>query len=179
MIFLICRDKAGENFGLGDDEYTLNALISKDSLATLLADSECKLVSEEKLTCISPDIKGLLVNYGTTPAIVSAFQASIEFECSLKDGQWMIDTLIWVRTTIPDITSAPIFDYTSCNYTAIALDAICDDVANTPECNFDGGACCGEVVDKSYCVECECKESLDRSGPGKTKPKMSELQTTV
>ena len=156
----IFRDKAGENFGWEDDEYTLNALISKESLA-LLTDSECYQVSVEKFTCISPNIKGLLVNYGTTPAILSAFQAPIEFECRLKNDQWSIDNLIWVDVSIPDIPE-DYFDYSSCNQTRYVYDGFCHDIANTPECNYDGGACCGENVDITYCLECKCKEPADR-----------------
>ena len=129
----------------------------------MLADSECELVSEEKLTCISPDIKGLLVNYGTTPASVTDFKASIEFECSPKDGssgQWTIENITWVDTKIPDPDFATPFNLSSCgNFTEWALDFHCDDVTNTPECNFDGGACCGENVDKDFCIDCECKEA--------------------
>ena len=161
ILFVLFRGKTGENFGWEDDAYTLNALISKDSLPLLLADSECNQVSEEKLTCISPAIAGLLVNYGTTPAIVSAFQAPIEFECGLKDGKWSIDDLIWVDVTIPDIPE-DYFDYSSCNQTRYVFDGFCHDIANTPECNYDGGACCGENVDITYCLECKCKEPADR-----------------
>ena len=135
----------------------------------MLADSECKLVSEEKLTCISPDIKGLLVNYGTTPATLSDFKASIEFECTLKDdssSQWTIENMTWVDTKIPDPNFATPFNLSSCsNFTEWALDYHCDDVTNTPECNFDGGACCGENVDKSFCIDCECKEASRNDSP--------------
>ena len=165
-LFLIFRDKAGENFGWEDDEYTLNALISEDSFP-LLADSECELVSEEKLTCVSPDIEGLLVNYGTTPASVTDFKAPIEFECTPKDGsssEWTVENITWVKTVIPEILD-PIFNYSSCKQPEYAQDSNCHDITNTPECNFDGGACCGDNVDKSYCIKCECKEtcSLNRS----------------
>ena len=33
-------------------------------------------------------------------------------------------------------------------------DAICDDISNTPECDYDGGDCCGGST--QYCIECEC-----------------------
>merc|ERR1711981_266560 len=35
-------------------------------------------------------------------------------------------------------------------------DNYCDDENNTPECGFDGGDCCGDDVNTSYCSECEC-----------------------
>ena len=33
-------------------------------------------------------------------------------------------------------------------------DAICEDFCNTPECDYDGGDCCGGGT--QYCTECEC-----------------------
>ena len=124
-------------------------------------------MSEEKLTCVSPDIEGLLVNYGTTPASVTDFKAPIEFECTPKDGsssEWTVENITWVKTVIPEILD-PIFNYSSCKQPEYAQDSNCHDITNTPECNFDGGACCGDNVDKSYCIKCECKEtcSLNRS----------------
>merc|ERR1719277_2296636 len=29
---------------------------------------------------------------------------------------------------------------------------------NNPECNFDGGDCCGDNVDTTYCSICECAQ---------------------
>ena len=37
-------------------------------------------------------------------------------------------------------------------------DGLCHDVNNNPECEYDGGDCCGPSVDTSYCTECMCKE---------------------
>ena len=35
-------------------------------------------------------------------------------------------------------------------------DLICDDWANTPECEFDGADCCNPNSDFSHCINCEC-----------------------
>merc|ERR1719228_1493538 len=35
-------------------------------------------------------------------------------------------------------------------------DNYCDDENNTPECGFDGGDCCGDDINTTYCSECEC-----------------------
>ena len=35
----------------------------------------------------------------------------------------------------------------------------CDDENNNVECNFDGGDCCLDEVDKHYCSECICHEN--------------------
>ena len=37
-------------------------------------------------------------------------------------------------------------------------DNFCDDENNTPECAYDGGDCCGDNVDTTYCTACECLE---------------------
>ena len=37
-------------------------------------------------------------------------------------------------------------------------DGRCDDINNIEICKFDGGDCCGNNVDKSFCKKCECKE---------------------
>ena len=109
-----------------------------------------------------------MINYGTTPSTISVFNAPIEFKCRPKAGsyltdQWTIDILKWVQTEIPDPTVEPTIDFSGCINTKWALDSYCDDSTNTPECNFDSGACCGDNVDKSFCVECECKETCPLS----------------
>jgi len=81
--FILIRDKASEDFGYGEDQYSLNALISEDSLP-LLSDSKCEEKSEEKLSCVSPNIKGILISYATSPATVLDFEAPIQFECKQK-----------------------------------------------------------------------------------------------
>ena len=50
---------------------------------------------------------------------------------------------------------------TSCAFPEYATDLYCDDLNNTPECNYDGGACCGQGVDRLFCDACEC---LDPDG---------------
>ena len=37
-------------------------------------------------------------------------------------------------------------------------DNFCDDVNNNAGCNYDGGDCCGDDVDTTYCIECNCKQ---------------------
>jgi hypothetical protein len=39
----------------------------------------------------------------------------------------------------------------------IVKDQKCDDSANVPNCDYDGGDCCG-TVDISYCDDCSCKD---------------------
>ena len=45
---------------------------------------------------------------------------------------------------------------TTCAFPKYATDQYCDDLNNTPECYYDGGACCGQTVDRLFCESCEC-----------------------
>ena len=38
-------------------------------------------------------------------------------------------------------------------------DTYCDDDLNNPECNYDGGDCCGSGVKAGHCIECACYEN--------------------
>ena len=38
-------------------------------------------------------------------------------------------------------------------------DGFCDDETNNPECNFDGGDCCGLCIVKNRCSQCTCLQS--------------------
>ena len=35
-------------------------------------------------------------------------------------------------------------------------DGYCNDETNQPNCNFDGGDCCGPCINKEFCSECQC-----------------------
>ena len=35
-------------------------------------------------------------------------------------------------------------------------DGYCNDETNNPNCNFDGGDCCGPCQNKEFCSECLC-----------------------
>ena len=55
-----------------------------------------------------------------------------------------------------------------CSYPEWANDEYCDDINNTPECDYDGGACCpgdnpAEGWD-DYCTLCECRNDNDAPG---------------
>lgn len=58
--------------------------------------------------------------------------------------------------------------YSSCMRPKWRGDGSCDDINNHPKCEFDGGDCCGENVDTSYCQKCTClqvalKNSMNRA----------------
>ena len=42
---------------------------------------------------------------------------------------------------------------------------LCDDVLNNPECDYDGGDCCGVNVNTDWCTECVCYADLDCAVP--------------
>ena len=43
-----------------------------------------------------------------------------------------------------------------CEYPSLVGDWFCDDDANTPECQYDGGDCCGPNVNADLCDKCVC-----------------------
>ena len=57
-------------------------------------------------------------------------------------------------------TTATCYYWLSCNQGMILWigDGYCDDVNNNEACCFDGGDCCGGIIDPSYCTECICLE---------------------
>ncbi len=60
-------------------------------------------------------------------------------------------------------------DDTKCGSNSFMLrDGVCDEVANTKKCLYDGGDCCKEYKDKGLCRDCKCildvdKDSLDKN----------------
>ena len=38
----------------------------------------------------------------------------------------------------------------------LVSDGFCNDETNIPECNYDGGDCCGYNVSTKNCIECTC-----------------------
>ena len=48
------------------------------------------------------------------------------------------------------------------NYLKDGTNAKCNDELNIELCNYDGGACCKEVIDDSECEFCLCHEDLTR-----------------
>ena len=42
---------------------------------------------------------------------------------------------------------------------------ICSDVLNNPECDYDGGDCCGSNVNTNWCSKCICFEDLNCAAP--------------
>ena len=47
---------------------------------------------------------------------------------------------------------------TKCEYPVFKGNGKCDDANNIPECDWDGGDCCGCYIQKGVCSECICKD---------------------
>merc|ERR1711962_288402 len=82
------------------------------------------------------------------------------FECGYDGGDCCGDD---VNTTycsececleFQETTQAP--DGSNCQIPHWFGDNYCDDENNNPECDFDGGDCCGDNVNTQYCSECKC-----------------------
>ena len=44
-----------------------------------------------------------------------------------------------------------------CQNVSIIGDGYCNDETNIPDCNYDGGDCCGSsCVNKEFCIDCLC-----------------------
>ena len=48
-----------------------------------------------------------------------------------------------------------------CRHTSMVGDGYCNDEANIPECEYDGGDCCGPCIVTDYCFECECLNTFN------------------
>jgi hypothetical protein len=47
------------------------------------------------------------------------------------------------------------------NYSHIISDGFCNDEANKPECDFDGGDCCLPTTLVNHCSDCYCSQDID------------------
>jgi hypothetical protein len=49
----------------------------------------------------------------------------------------------------------PVFQSDCANLTLVG-NGLCNDLTNIPECDFDGGDCCGSCITTEFCSECQC-----------------------
>merc|ERR1712111_105307 len=71
-------------------------------------------------------------------------------------------------TAAPTTTAAPppsTEEPTACEFPNWVGDNFCDDGNNTPGCDYDGGDCCGDDVNTTYCSACECLEQGECEAP--------------
>lgn len=61
---------------------------------------------------------------------------------------------------LADYSSSLLVLYDSCQL--MKGDGHCDDICNYPELNFDGGDCCQEVIDRSFCSDCFCYQDCSK-----------------
>ena len=48
------------------------------------------------------------------------------------------------------------FQISVCPFLDLLENGFCNDEANTPDCNYDGGDCCLSYPNKEYCIHCTC-----------------------
>ena len=51
-------------------------------------------------------------------------------------------------------------DISRCPYLRFKGNGLCDDANNIPECDFDGGDCCGHFKEKGQCEQCACLDDM-------------------
>ena len=49
-----------------------------------------------------------------------------------------------------------LFEIPDCPTPLMVGDGFCNDETNNPECNYDGGDCCGSCVLTKHCIYCQC-----------------------
>ena len=47
-----------------------------------------------------------------------------------------------------------------CPFLGFKGNGLCDDANNIPECDYDGGDCCGHFKAKGHCEQCACLDDL-------------------
>ena len=74
------------------------------------------------------------------------------------------NTLHYLNKPASNRVNSPycILFFKGCNSEWIG-DGNCDDENNKEQCNYDGGDCCGENVNKQFCSECICLEETVKS----------------
>merc|ERR1711973_53303 len=77
--------------------------------------------------------------------------------------------------TSPPATTTALPPTSGCGSPQWANDQWCDDENNNAECNWDGGACCGDNVNTQYCTACECLDPNE----GGTTPTSTTTTTTI
>jgi hypothetical protein len=53
-------------------------------------------------------------------------------------------------------------DIAKCGFLVSKGDGFCDDNNNIPECDWDGGDCCGLYVQYGRCTECQCLDDVEQ-----------------
>ena len=69
-------------------------------------------------------------------------------------------------------------DSSGCEYPDWVGDEYCDDENNNVDCSFDGGDCCGDNVDTSFCSQCLCLEDQTSSALTTTTTSTTSTSTT-
>ena len=65
-----------------------------------------------------------------------------------------------VSNSIQDMVSVGSYHYNVC----FVGDNYCDDENNNAGCNYDGGDCCGDDVNTTWCDDCQCLDPSEQGG---------------
>merc|ERR1712111_312918 len=76
----------------------------------------------------------------------------------------------------PTTTAAP---PSGCEFPQWEGDGWCDDGNNNADCSYDGGDCCGDNVQTTYCSVCERKEGTTTTTTTPTTPTPPPTTTTT
>ena len=66
-----------------------------------------------------------------------------------------------------------------CAYPGYKGDNYCDDENNNANCDYDGGDCCGDNVDTSYCTQCLCLDPGNSTISTTTVPTSTTTVATI
>ena len=58
----------------------------------------------------------------------------------------------------------PYIKKSGCEYDHWIGDGYCDDINNNMNCSYDGGDCCGPVINTYYCMDCQCCDASGCNG---------------
>ncbi len=85
------------------------------------------------------------------------------FECNYDNGECCghADLTYCDECLCKDPSNEQKRDIRKCKYIVLKGDGKCDDANNIPECDYDGGDCCGCYVTKGNCFDCTCKDPIE------------------
>ena len=104
------------------------------------------LMSKEKLNFLL-QIQILHFNYvWNSPSLSLAWFFLIQNELpTMRFSLWQLKAVLLL--------------YQACTNGYLIGDGFCNDETNNPDCNFDGGDCCGLCIVKNRCSQCTCLQS--------------------
>ena len=69
--------------------------------------------------------------------------------------------------------------FDGCLYPGYKSDDACDDESNNADCEYDGGDCCGDNVNTTFCSQCQCLDPAFSTTTPQSSTKTSNTQSTT